>query len=68
MEGLGVGARSLVRNTLGVEGHAKALGWGLGRTTSKSITHMDLHKPKQQIGLCIVRTLLMHGRTTNTNS
>ncbi len=27
MEGEGVGARSLVRNTLGVEGRAGALGW-----------------------------------------
>jgi len=27
MEGKGVGARSLGRNTSGVEGHARALGW-----------------------------------------
>jgi hypothetical protein len=26
-EGQGVGARSLARNTLGVEGRAEALGW-----------------------------------------
>jgi hypothetical protein len=44
MEGEGVGVRSLVHNTLGVEGHARALGWGLGRLTSKSITNMDLHQ------------------------
>jgi hypothetical protein len=29
---------------LGVEGCAGAPGWGLGRMTSKSITHTDLHK------------------------
>jgi hypothetical protein len=28
----------------GVKGHARALGWGLRRVTSKSITHVDLHK------------------------
>ncbi len=43
-EGEGVGARSLARNTLGVEGRVGALGHGLGRMTSKSITHTDLHK------------------------
>ncbi len=48
-EGEGVGVRSLVRNTLGVEGHARALGWGLGRVMSKSITHMDLHKPNNKL-------------------
>jgi hypothetical protein len=35
----GVGARSLTRNTLGVEGHARALGWGLGRVTSMNYSH-----------------------------
>jgi hypothetical protein len=44
MEGEGVGARSLVHNTLGVEGHAEALRLGLGWVTSKLITHTDLHK------------------------
>jgi len=39
-----VGVHSLVYNTLGVKGCAKALGWGLRRMTSKSIIHMDLHK------------------------
>jgi hypothetical protein len=29
MEGQGVRVRSLTRNTLGVEGRVKALGWGL---------------------------------------
>jgi hypothetical protein len=43
-KGEGVGARSLVRNTLGVERHAGASGYGLGRMKSKSIIHMDLHK------------------------
>jgi hypothetical protein len=44
LEGQGVGACSLVRNTLGVEGHIGAPKWGLGKMTRKSITHMDLHK------------------------
>jgi hypothetical protein len=30
----GVGERSMARSTLGVEGHAGAFGWGLGRMTS----------------------------------
>jgi hypothetical protein len=37
----GVGVRSLTCNTLRVEGHAGALGWGLGRVTSKSIIHTN---------------------------
>jgi hypothetical protein len=45
MEAKGVGARSLVYNTSKVEGHAGAPGWGLGRLTSNSITHLDVHKP-----------------------
>jgi hypothetical protein len=49
MEGEGVGARSLVHNTSGVEGGVEALGWGLRRLTSKSITHMDLHKPNNKL-------------------
>jgi hypothetical protein len=43
-EGEKVRACSLVCNTLGVKGCAGALGCGLGRLTSKSITHTDLHK------------------------
>jgi len=49
MEGEGVRGCSLARNTLGVKGCAGALGWGLGRLTSKSITHMDLHKPNNKL-------------------
>jgi hypothetical protein len=48
-EGEGVGARSLVRNTSGVEGHARAPGWGLARLTSKSTTHVNLHKPNNKL-------------------
>jgi hypothetical protein len=44
-----MGARSLVRSSLGVEGRAKALGWGLGRVTCNSITHTDLHKPNNKL-------------------
>ncbi len=40
-----VKARSLARNISGVEGEARALGWGLGRLTSRSIVHTCLHKP-----------------------
>jgi len=49
MEGKGVGAHSLTRNTLRVEGRVGALGWGLGRLTSKSITHTNLHKPNNKL-------------------
>jgi hypothetical protein len=48
-KGKGVEACSLVRNTSGVEGCARVLGWGLGRLTSKSIIHMDLHKPNNKL-------------------
>jgi len=41
--------RSLVHSTSGVEVHARALGWGLGRVTSKSIIHTDLHKPNKLV-------------------
>jgi len=33
----------------GVEGHVGALGWGLGKVTSKSITHTDLYKLKNKL-------------------
>jgi hypothetical protein len=45
----GVRVCSLARNTLGVNGHAGAPGWGLGRMTSKSIIHTDLHKPNNKL-------------------
>jgi hypothetical protein len=45
----GVGAHSLVHSTLEVEGRVGALGCGLGRLTSKSITHTDLHKLNNQL-------------------
>jgi hypothetical protein len=31
------------------KGHVGALVWGLGRLTSNSITHMDLHKPNNKL-------------------
>jgi hypothetical protein len=40
----GVGIHSFARNILGVEAHAGAQGWGLGKIISESITHTDLHK------------------------
>jgi len=47
--GEGVGVRSLAHNTSWVEGHVGAPRWGLGRLISKSITHMDLHKPNNKL-------------------
>jgi hypothetical protein len=44
-----MGICSLNRNISGVEGHVGALGWGLGRMTSKSIIHIDLHKPNNKV-------------------
>jgi hypothetical protein len=49
MEEQGVGARSVVRSTLGVEGHAGVLGRGLGRMTSINYSH-GLAQTKQQVG------------------
>jgi len=43
IKGKGVGLCSLARSILGVEGHAGASGWGLGRWTSNSITYTDMH-------------------------
>ncbi len=42
-------AHSLARNTSEVEGCARAPGWGLRRLKSNSITHMDLHKPNNNV-------------------
>jgi len=39
-----VGVRSLICNILGLRTCARALGWRLGRVTSESIIHTDLHK------------------------
>ncbi len=49
MEREGVRVCSLACSTSGVEGHARASRWGLGRLISKSITHMDLHKPNNKL-------------------
>jgi hypothetical protein len=45
----GLGVCSLAHSTLRVEWGAGALGWGLGRVTSKSITHTNLHKPNNKL-------------------
>jgi hypothetical protein len=45
----GVGACSLAHNISGVERRVRTLGWGLGRLTSKSITHMLLYKPNNML-------------------
>jgi hypothetical protein len=52
----------MTHRTLGVEGRVTALRWGLKRVTSKSITHMDLHKPNKFVN--IVGALLVHRFTT----
>ncbi len=49
LEGKGTRVRSLTRIILEVEGCARALRWGPGRLTSKSITHTDLHKPNNKL-------------------
>jgi hypothetical protein len=49
MEGKGIGPCSQARNTSRVEGCFGILRWGLGRLISKSITHMDLHKPNNKL-------------------
>jgi hypothetical protein len=49
MEGEGVGAHFLARSTSGVKGCVGVLGWGLGRLTSNSITHIELHKQNKLV-------------------
>jgi len=44
-----VGPRSLARSTLGVEGRARAPGWGLGGVTSLNYSH-EPTQTKQQVG------------------
>ncbi len=44
-----IGVHSLARNISRVEGHAGTPGWGLGRVTSKSIIHTNLHKPNNKL-------------------
>jgi len=45
----GVETHSLAHNILGVEGCVGVLGLELGRLTSKSIIHTDLHKPNNEL-------------------
>jgi len=45
----GMGIHSLARSILGVEGRAGALRWALGRVTSRSVIHMNLHKPNNKL-------------------
>jgi hypothetical protein len=49
MEREGVRVHSLVYNTSGVKGCAGVPRWGLSKLTSKSITHMNLHKPNNKL-------------------
>ncbi len=39
----------LTRSTSREEERARTPGWGLGRLTSNSITHTDLHKPNNKL-------------------
>jgi hypothetical protein len=39
-----IGVHFLTQSTSEVEGRAGALGWGLGKMTSRSIIHIDLHE------------------------
>ncbi len=48
-KGKGLGAHYLARNTLGVEGCAETSRLGLGKLRSKSIIHMNLHKPNNKL-------------------
>jgi hypothetical protein len=49
VEGKRVGARSLARSTLGVEGRVKVPRWELKRLKNKSITYTHLHKPNNKL-------------------
>jgi hypothetical protein len=49
VKGSRIGARSLARNTFEVKGHAWTPRWGVGRMTSNSITHKDLHNPNKKL-------------------
>jgi hypothetical protein len=49
MEGEEIGACSLTHNISGVKGRVGAPGWGLGRLTSTSIIHTELHKPNNKL-------------------
>ncbi len=64
----GIRARSLVCNTSKVKGHAGALRWGLGRLTSKSITHMDMHKPNKFVSAQLEHLWCMDEPRADTNS
>jgi len=48
-EGKGIGACILAHSTSRVERYLGALGWGLRRLTSNSITHTDLHKSNNKL-------------------
>jgi len=55
-----IGSRSLTWNILKVEGRVRASRWKLRWVISRSI--IPMHSPtEQQVGKCIVGTLLVHG-------
>jgi len=68
-KGEGVGAHSVIHNTLGVEGRVGALGWGLGRLISKSIIHTNLHKLNNKlVSVQLEHLWCMDEPRVNTNS
>ncbi len=66
IEGEGIGAHSLACSISGVEGHVGASGWGLGRLTSRSLTHTNLHKLNNKLVVHSWNTFgerISHGQT-----
>jgi len=57
----GIVVCSLIHNMSGVRGHVGASGWGLGRMTSRSFIHTNLHKLNNKL----VNALLEHFWCTN---
>jgi len=45
----GIEVCPLTHNILGAEGCVRASRWGLERMTSKSIIHMNMHKPNNKL-------------------
>jgi len=45
----GIRVRSITCNTSGVKRRVGAPRWGLKRVVSKSIIHMDMHKPNNKM-------------------
>jgi hypothetical protein len=69
MEEKGVGIYFLILSNSKVQGRVKALGWGLGRMTSGSIIHTNLHKPSWLVhGWSNFGTRIHHKHTHTHNT